>query len=260
MFLPNMPKIHSDAYMYIFILSEFKILEFYKSDNVYRMCKFSQYNTISQLAFNLCITLFLQNLTESVIVCCLSFSMVLIKSHIDLLNGIDTYIIENAKWILPLFCFSRSCQQVDLSEMNFVTIMFGVCGWITRLAGRLFEQIARDGVILSAMILGKSANSFHFKGRVTNSSPTEANTIGAEILSEYNWIKKISKHVNSAFNIVFRFFLLANVFMFAVFVDEWFNPEIGKVTKMLKLANVVLTCITFYYANQTAKIVSKTNN
>ncbi|CAL8121596.1 unnamed protein product [Orchesella dallaii] len=195
---------------------------------------------------------------ESLLVCGSSLAVVLMKTHVQLHNGLENYIILNARNAFSLFCFTRSCEDVDLNEINVGVVALSLLGWATTFAGHLLEQIARDGIILSAMLLNKSANAFHFKRRVDDSaSDDDANAIGAKILSDYKWIKRISKHVNSAFNIVFRFFLLSNVFMFAVFFDEWFNPKVGKWKKIFKLVNVVSVCITFYYANQTAKTVSE---
>ncbi|CAL8136772.1 unnamed protein product [Orchesella dallaii] len=190
---------------------------------------------------------------ESALVCGSSLSIVLIKTHLGLFDGIEPYIISNAESLLYQFCFTRSCQQVDLSQLNFATISLGFLGWAAQLAGSLFEQIARDGILLSALTLGKSANEFRFRGRLETSNPLDSLAIGTEIENDYNGIKTLSKHVNSAFNIVFRFYLLANIFMFAVFVDQWFDPHTGKIVKGVSLANFVSVCITFYYANQTAK-------
>ncbi|CAL8149284.1 unnamed protein product [Orchesella dallaii] len=192
---------------------------------------------------------------QSIVVCGTSFSVVLLKTHIGLYDGMENYIIANANHAWSLSCFTWPCRHVNLVGVNPTTFAFGIFGWASRFAGNLLEQIARDGILLSALTLGNCATAFRFKKRLkdANEIPIDAVTVGTEIRNEYKWIKKVSKHINSAFNIVFRFFLLANIFMFAVFVDEWFNPQVGKVAKGVKLVNVVFVCITFYYANQTAK-------
>ncbi|CAL8068559.1 unnamed protein product [Orchesella dallaii] len=192
---------------------------------------------------------------QSLFVCGSSFALVFIKTLNGLQDGLDNYVIENANHALSIFCSGLSCEQPDIREYSFKVVTFGLLGWATIFAGNLFEQLARDGILLSALTLGNSANAFRFKARVNDLGPGEVPTIGADIKNDYAWIKRISKHVNSAFNIVFRFFLLSNICMIAVFVDDWFNPHVGKVAKGVKLANVVCVCITFYYANQTAKTV-----
>ncbi|CAL8147069.1 unnamed protein product [Orchesella dallaii] len=194
--------------------------------------------------------------TESLLVCGTSLIVVLIQTHIGLFDGMENYIIENANYASSLFCFTRLCQPTFTNEsvFNSGAILLGLLGWSIKLAGNLLEQIARDGILLSALTLGKSADAFQFKKKVKDSTSVDAALVGTHIQTEYEELKNISKCINSAFNVVFRFFLLANVFMFAVFVDEWFNPHIGKLAKSIKLANVVFACITFYYANKTAKI------
>ncbi|CAL8136758.1 unnamed protein product [Orchesella dallaii] len=195
----------------------------------------------------------LQRFVESLLVCGSSIFIVLIKTHIGLCDGIEKYIISNAEFTLSQFCLTKSCHHMDVSQLNFGTISLGLLGWATYFAGNLFEQIARDGILLSALTLGKSANQFRFRGKMEGLNAVDSIIIGAEIKTDYNWIKRISKDINSAFNIVFRFLLLANIFMFAVFLDEWFDPQVGKIVKGVNLVNVIFVCITFYYANQTAK-------
>ncbi|CAL8128554.1 unnamed protein product [Orchesella dallaii] len=190
----------------------------------------------------------------SLLLCGSSLSVVLVRNNGELLYGWEEYIIHNAENAMSLFCFSTFCKQVKLDPSSVGTIALSLLGWTTQLAGTLYGQVARDGVVFSALTLGKCAMAFRFKHRLADKHSTTNNAVGTDILTEFELIKKISKRISSAFNGVFRFFLLANIFMFAVFMDDWFNPSLEKLAKGVKLMEIVLVCVTFYYANQAAKV------
>jgi len=127
--------------------------------------------------------------------------------------------------------------------------LLGIVGWAAFLSGNLVTQIARDGIVFATITLGKAAAAFKFQQHsIDDENPVPA-------LLRYTELKAISKQLNSAFKTTFRMFLLSSLFMLTVFADQYFDQGVPKVVKFFKLINVVFLMMTFYYANEAAKVV-----
>jgi len=198
---------------------------------------------------------------EALAICCISFLITLVSVHYPLIYGFDSFLLFNASNMRDLLCYNDSCLLDPIVKTDPVSILLGVVGWLSSIAGELVSQLAIDGIVLSALTLGKLSAAFKYKHPTADPDPTTATSTNGgsssmETMSKYEQLKAISKRINSACNSSFRLFLLAHIFMFASFVDQYFNPDLDRVIKCLMHARLLLLVITFYQTNQAAKVVS----
>jgi len=194
-------------------------------------------------------------------VCCVGFIIMLINVHYPIVYGFESFLIYNASNMRSLLCYNDLCLLDPIVKLDTATILLGVFGWLSCFAGELVSQLAIDGIFFAALTLGKLSTAFKYKHLTDDSNQTTStDTVGEpssmEIMTKYEQLKAISKRINSAFNTSFRLFLLAHIFMFAVFVDQFFSPQLDRVTKYLMYIKVLFVIVTFYHTNQAAKVVS----
>ncbi|CAL8138543.1 unnamed protein product [Orchesella dallaii] len=189
-----------------------------------------------------------QNVLLSAVICCTSVSVVVVATHYNLQFGLSQYVIANASRMRALFCFHESCSLNNHPDsLDVETVLLGILGWSTMFSGNLLSQCAWDGVLFAAITLGKVSEAFKYK----------QNKLGPEVdanqtLQKFAELKRISKRINSAFKATLRMYLLANIFMLTVFVDQYFNPGIPKLSKLLKSINVVFVMVALYNSSYAA--------
>jgi len=170
-------------------------------------------------------------------------------------SGMEAFLIGKASQMTRFLSFFIPNNQIPNATLDAQTVFLGILGWATRFAGNLVSQIARDGIVLAAITLGKASEAFKFKFAENGSSQIDTESNPEQSLRRFNELKSISNNINSAYKMTHRMFLLASIFMLTVFADEYFDPRVGKVVKFVKLVNVIFLTVAFYYANQAAKVV-----
>jgi len=184
----------------------------------------------------------------SVVFCCSSFALVIVATNHSMQHGIVSFLFDKASELTQLIFWVDNKNLIS-EDLNVATIILGILGWATKFSGNLMTQIARDGILFASLTLGKASSAFNFKGTLQDAIHS------SQTLKKFSELKEISNRINSAYKVPLRLYLLASIFMLTVFADQYFDPSTGKVIKIVKLLNVVFLIVTFYFANQAAKVV-----